>query len=381
MTEDEEKKWLNKVALGSCFDLIKALPDESVDVLISSPPYFALRDYKVEGQFGQEKSFDEYVDKLCQLMLEAKRVLKKSGSIWINIGDSYSSTGENASGEDEGGETGISWVKHQRRAGKTRLPEKCQLLVPYRFAIKMVDNIGYILRNDIIWWKKNSMPSSVGSRFTKDFEYFYFFVKDGDEYYFEQQFEPMTHEYKKKWGPIGGIKQLDNGNPTYSGNIVEANPLGRNKRSVWNIPTKPSSIPHMAMYPEMLLETPIKACCPEFICTKCGKAREKIFKSGEVVSKGGSDTGKMAKNKDAYAGAETKAKAMEHREKTFAGEYTDCGCGEKFRPGVVLDPFMGTGTTGLVARKLGRNFIGMELNPEFQKIANERINETLGLFA
>lgn len=135
MTEAEEKKWLNKVHLGSCFDLIKELPDESVDVIISSPPYWNLRDYQVEGQFGQEKTFEEFVDKLCQLCKDAKRVLKKSGSIWLNIGDSYSSTGENGSGEDEGGSTGISYVKHQRRAGKTRLPEKCQILVPHRFAI------------------------------------------------------------------------------------------------------------------------------------------------------------------------------------------------------------------------------------------------------
>lgn len=383
MTEAEEKKWLNKVALGSCFDLIKELPDESINCVVSSPPYWNLRDYGVEGQFGQEKTFEEFVDKLCGLFDDTKRVLRKDGGLWVNLGDSYSSSGEGASGEDEGGSTGISYVKHQRRAGKTRLPEKTLCLIPMRFATQMVDKHGWILRNVVIWEKPNGMPSSVSDRLTVNWEYMFFFVQS-QKYYYEQQFEPMAHEYKKPMPPIGSKKYSESEvgkiNPTYSGNVVNANPMGRNKRAIFRVPTQPSSIKHSAMYPEELISVPIEACTPEFICTKCGKPREKIFKSGEVVSKGGSDTGKMAQNKEAYAGAETKAKAMEHREKMFSGNYTDCGCGAPFRSGIVLDPFMGTGTTGLVARKLGRDFIGFELSPDNIKICN-RINETLGLFA
>lgn len=297
--------------------------------------------------------------------------------MWINIGDSYSSSGETGGGADEGGDTGISYVKHQRRAGKTHLPEKTLCLIPFRFATQMIDKHGFILRNTVIWRKSNCMPSSVTDRFTVDFEYFFFFTQN-QKYYFEQQFEPMTGTYKKNMSAFGGSK--DTGNPTYSGNKVEPNPLGRTKRAVWDVNTVPSSIAHAAMYPPKLITTPIEACCPEFICTKCGKPREKIFKSGDVVSKGGSDTGKMAKNKEAYADAGTKTKAMEHHEKIFTGEYTDCGCGVEFKPGVVLDPFMGTGTTAIVARKLGRSYIGFELSPDNIKIC-DRINDELGLFA
>lgn len=312
-----------------------------------------LRDYGIEGQFGQEKTFEEFVDKLCGLFDDAKRALKKTGSLWVNLGDSYSSSGEGGSGEDEGGSTGISYVKHQRRAGKTRLPEKTLCLIPMRFAIEMVER-GWILRNVVIWEKPNGMPSSVSDRLTVNWEYMFFFVKS-QKYYYEQQFEKMA-------------------------NSEFSNSLGKNHRAIFRVPTQPSTIKHAAMYPEELISVPIEACTPEFICTKCGKPREKIFKYGEVISKGGSDTGKMAQNKEAYAGAETKTKAMEHREKIFTGDYTDCGCDAPFRSGVVLDPFMGTGTTGLVARKLGRDFIGFELSPENVKICN-RINDTLGLFA
>lgn len=307
----------------------------------------------MEGQFGQEKTFEEFIDRLCGLFSDAKRALKKTGSLWVNIGDSYSSSGENGGGEDEGGNTGISYVKHQRRAGKTRLPEKSLCLIPTRFAEQMIDKHGWILRNVVIWEKNNGMPSSVSDRLTVNWEYMFFFVQS-QKYYYEQQFEPLANS--------------------------ESDSLGKNRRAIFRVPTVPSTIKHAAMYPENLISVPIQASCPEFICTKCGKPREKIFKSGKVISKGGSDTGKMAKNKEAYAGAETKTKAMEHREKIFSGEYTDCGCGEDFKPGIVLDPFMGSGTTGLTARKLGRDYIGFELKPEFQKIAQQRINDTLGLF-
>lgn len=299
---------LNKIYNGNALDVLKTFPDESVDMVITSPPYWALRDYGAEGQLGLESTFQEYINKLCDIFDEVKRVLKKSGSCWVNLGDAYSGSGK-----------GVGGIK-----------SKSLLQIPSRFAIEMC-NRGWILRNEIIWHKPNAMPSSVNDRFTVDYEKLFFFVKS-KKYYFKQQKEQMKTNHicwksirkhsrmvslnitkQGSKGVLGqensGLRKQDQiGRADYTGfnkRYLPPKDLMRNKRSVWSINTKPFKEKHFATYPEELIITPIKACCPE--------------------------------------------------------------------NGIVLDPFMGSGTTAVVARSLGLKYVGIELNPDYIKIAEKRL--------
>lgn len=319
-----------KLIHGEALEELKKLDDESVDMVITSPPYWALRDYGVEGQLGLEPTFQEYINKLCDIFDEVKRVLKKEGTCWVVMGDTYGGSGNGAGGySDKSTLRGYTGEKTKGRemakeswcfekAPKVNGPQKSLCQIPSRFAIEMT-NRGWILRNEIIWFKPNCMPSSVKDRFTVDFEKMFFFVKNR-KYYFEQQFEvPLTNENR----PSGIVRNREYGyqgkykiNETAKffikkgsgGNLhLPANPKkqGRNKRCVWKIKTKPFKEAHFAVYPPSLIETPIKAGCP--------------------------------------------------------------------KGGIVLDPFLGSGTTAVVAKKLNRKWIGIELNPKYIKIAKKRI--------
>jgi DNA modification methylase len=303
---------INQIMHGDCLENLKELPEKSINMCMTSPPYWALRDYGVEGQLGLEPTFDEYINKLCDIFDEVQRVLRDDGTCWVNIGDSYVSNGSIEQRKDKKVYDSIE-KSHKRgvtRAIMNDYPSKCMAMVPFRFAIEMV-NRGWILRNTIIWHKRNCMPSSVKDRFTVDFEYLFFFSKN-KKYYFETQLEPLApismkdrrkdkgrFEYDGKRKGVEGIQNA----------MCGINSEGRNKRTVWVINPKPFKEAHFAVYPEELCETPIKAGCSE--------------------------------------------------------------------GGIVLDPFFGAGTTGLVALKQDKKFIGIELNPEYIKIAQARLKPHL----
>jgi len=238
------------------------------------------------------------------------------------------------------------------------------------------ENGPFICRNVIVWHKPNAMPSSVKDRFTVDFEYLFFFVKNR-KYYFEQQFEPHKHipnlsiirtevnykpEHKKGYHDGSHTRKVSD----FYGE------RGRNKRTVWTINTKPFPEAHFAVYPKELIETPIKAGCPEYICKKCGKPRESIietiypYKRENVRNKKPrEDIGRVMQ--------EVPEKGWQSIKKVIGK--TDCGCNVGFEPGTVLDPFAGAGTTGMVAKKLNRNFIGFEISKEYVDIANKRLKK------
>ena len=315
---------VNKIICGNTLSVLKTLPDESINCCVTSPPYWGLRDYGVKGQLGLEKTFEEYISKLCDIFDEIKKVLRKDGTCWVNLGDSYSGGGRGWQGKNDYKELNNKSVKSIR----TDMPDKSLVLIPQRFAIEMV-NRGWILRNTIIWHKPNCMPSSAKDRFTVDFEYVYFFVKS-KKYWFEQQFEDMLSnnydlnrmkngrkEYKGKWS---GNKDAESfGSPrartqrkTWDSKRIQSafvvgGANGRNKRAVWTIPTKPFPKAHFAVYPENLIEPMIKAGCP--------------------------------------------------------------------KSGIVLDPFMGAGTTAVIAKKQGKKYIGIEIKKEYINMANKRIRK------
>jgi len=288
---------------GNCLDIMPNIPNESIDCCITSPPYWGLRDYGVEGQLGLEPTFELYIEHLIQIFNEVKRVLKKEGTCWVVLGDSYAGAGGMGSHVDNKAKKGMQIIKNYYRQKVKNIPNKSLCQIPSRFAIAMVDN-DWILRNKIIWYKRNAMPSSVKDRFTVDYEEVFFFVKN-KKYYFEQQLEKtLTKDNSVRNRDITKLNNTPG--RTKMGGLKINNYDYKNKRTTWDIPTKPFKGAHFAVFPEKLVKTCIEAGCPI--------------------------------------------------------------------GGVTLDPFAGSGTTLLVAKKLERNFIGIELNKEYINIANERIN-------
>jgi DNA modification methylase len=330
-----------KILQGDALTKLRELESESVDCCITSPPYYKLRDYKADGQLGLERTYQEYLERLIAIFDEVKRVLVPAGSAYVVIGDSYG-------------------------------PDKSLLKIPQRFCIRMIDH-GWINRNDLIWYKRNCMPSSIKDRYTVDYELIYFFTKS-QKYHFETQYEPLEC------------------------GLVE-NALGRIKRCVMDMPTVQYPEAHFAVYPPSLIEPLIKASCPQYVCLKCRTPRKMIYHEERINTRPGLDVGngKSGKADDPNAGLHN-ADLSKYRQRivrypliggkkhaaetgkhnrTYSGnewqpvisreeaELTDCNCNAGFRPGVCLDPFMGSGTTGEVALSLARNFIGIELNAEY----------------
>ena len=469
---------VNQLICGDALTVLKTLPDESINCCISSPPYWALRDYDAPGQLGLESTFEEYIDKLCTIYDEVKRVLRKDGTCFVNLGDTYwGGKGQSGQGSPEyqAARQDVSLNKPASHTGgqKKIRPQDMQhatvqakslCLIPQRFAIEMV-NRGWILRNVIIWAKPNPMPSSAKDRFTVDYELVFFFVKSstatfwlhprkmrtvqkkpppdyiwihkktglevdyqpfsdrlckgkkrlwdrgnlwsGQDYFFEPQYEAYLTEsnaerprmgqgqntkYKQKrtYGGGGSSFLGHSGTLKANGNQIQHNPLGRNKRCVWTIPTQAFPEAHFATYPEKLVEPMILAGCPEFVCKKCGQARKRVYnipydkdhptynkwlktqplntkykgKQPTINGKGGVGYGsELSRYYTEIWGSKSSAA-------TFKG-YTDCGCRAGFRPGIVLDPFVGSGTTAQVAAYLRRDWIGIDL--KYIEMAKRRI--------
>ncbi len=277
---------LDSFVCGDAREELRRLPDKSVDIIITSPPYYGQRDYARAEQIGNEKDPEEYVAALLQVFRQCKRVLRDEGTLWVNIGDKYV---------------------------KGRL-----LGMPWRLALRLQDEIGFILRSDIIWHKPNAMPSSVKNRPTTDHEYLFFFSKNNDYYYnadaIREPHVTFTDKSKMKggrnhFGKIGGTPE--NGKNAGNSNLHDArwdqafHPMGRNKRTVWEMPLSKFRDTHFAVFPEELVRTCL------------------------------------------LAGTEPNA--------------------------VVLDPFIGSGTTAVVARKLNRHFVGIDCSRKYCSMAAKRV--------
>lgn len=302
---------VNKIYHGHCMDLIKQLDNESIDSVITSPPYWQLRDYKWDGQWGLEPTFQEYLEHLWQMMDEVYRVLKPAGTCWINLGDTYGTKSGNFSNPEKIYKNKIDYVGTIDNYSKPKEFNKCLLLIPHRFAIGCIDR-GWIMRNDIIWAKRNAMPESVTDRFSKKHEYFFFMTKS-EKYYFDLDGVRDKHKWAatdKRSLIAGGV--LSGGKTAkgeYGTNKVAYHENGKNPGSVsdfWDIPTQPSSDEHFAAYNDILAGKPIIAGCP--------------------------------------------------------------------KGGIILDPFAGTATTGCRALELGRNFIGFEGSKKFAEMGQKNID-------
>ena len=301
---------------GNCLDKIQELDDNSIDCVVSSPPYFGLRDYGVDGQFGLEKTYQDYIANTVKVFETFKPKLKDTATIWWNVGDSYSS-GKRTSTTNQS-------LRGGKDYGVTRTPvqngikEKDLLMIPNRVAIALQD-AGWYIRSEIIWHKPNPMPESVKDRPTSCHEKIWLITKNKKYYYDADAIREPVKEISKKRIEYGlKHKHPDNIGvaipPVNTKRMGERflNPLGKNKRNVWTITTKPCKEAHFATFPKDLIEPCIKAGCPE--------------------------------------------------------------------GGIVLDPFGGSGTTGIVSKHLKRKAILIELNEEYISIAKKRINKEFGLF-
>lgn len=252
---------INKIYQEPCLNTVARMDDNSIDCVITSPPYWQLRDYGYEGQWGLEPTYQEYLENLWSLMDAIYPKLKEGGTVWVNLGDSYSSNRWSDTKSGTGKSGTYADILTDKQISE---PNKCLLLIPHRFAIGCISR-GWILRNDIIWAKRNGMPESVTDRFSKKHEYFFFMVKS-EKYYFDLDAirdKPISDNVvRDKSKESFGI-----GTSTFSeGARNTNNPLGKNPGSVsdfWDIPTKPSSVKHYASYNDSLLVKPILAGCPK----------------------------------------------------------------------------------------------------------------------
>ena len=366
----------NKIYNETCLETVKRMPDEFIDCVVTSPPYYGLRDYgtgrweggdpdcdhvrsnkksdktttghrnfddmggvgdaifkskcakcgakRIDEQIGLEETPEEYVQSLVTLFAEIRRALKKSGTVWLNLGDSYATSHPHGTKDDDTGWAhGNISQGYMARAGGVggQVKQKDLIGIPWRVALALQAD-GWYLRQDIIWHKPNPMPESVKDRCTKSHEYIFLLTK-APRYYFDSKAieeEATGFDGRKKTMHAGSEKYLASVVPGQAAHTFAAgqherwrydenNMPVRNKRSVWTVATKPFADAHFAVYPTELISPCIQAGCPE--------------------------------------------------------------------DGIVYDPFMGSGTTAEVAHRLGRNWIGSELNPDYVKIAMNRLKPFL----
>ena len=299
------------ILCGDAVEQLRTLDTDSVHCCVTSPPYFNLRDYGTPGQLGREATPEEYVEKLAAVFREVRRVLRPDGTLWLNLGDSYTSGGRKTRDIDP--KLPARSVDRRPRTPQGMKP-KDLIGIPWMAAFALRAD-GWYLRQDIIWHKPNAMPESVKDRCTKSHEHIFLLSKSG-RYFFDADAirepfatPPRAGERRSYRPGCASSFGLDRGHMEQRGNFagLPLHPGGRNKRDVWTVSTSSFKGAHFAVFPESLVEPCVLAGCPE--------------------------------------------------------------------GGVVLDPFMGSGTTGVVAQRLGRRFVGIDINSDYCCMAAERISK------
>lgn len=298
------------ILTGDVLEQLKSLPDESVNCVVTSPPYWGLRDYGQEGQLGLEQEPEEYIANMVKVFQEVKRVLRDDGTLWLNIGDTYAAGKMGRDDSGNNGRFGGQRLTPKQRKAPNGFKPKDLVGIPWMLAFALRAD-GWYLRQDIIWAKPNVMPESVRDRCTKSHEYLFLLTKSPKYHYDYVAIKEPVSEVSLKRAQSGWKSNRPSAKAGPNGVDVEqmgtrfVNPEGRNKRDVWFIPTASFKGAHFAVMPERLVEPCILAGCPE--------------------------------------------------------------------GGVVLDPFFGSGTVGVVALKHNRKYIGIELNPEYVEVAKKRL--------
>lgn len=409
---------LNRVVVGDALGTLRTFPAGSVHCCVTSPPYWGLRDYHTEGQLGLEKSVGEYLENMVGVFREVRRVLRKDGTLWLNMGDAYAQrggpgwqgkNGQRADRRFTATRDSVA-MRHIRRRPPMGLKAKDLIGLPWRLAFALQED-GWYLRCDVVWSKPAPMPESVRDRPTRSHEYV-FLLSRSERYFYDAEAVRETTSldthgrgtapHRKlrerpdgtfQWIPNGHARspyaqgfaraqKMPDGSATYGGRhgkvhrdggqkgetrtpkqnesfamATKGVVLSRNLRSVWTVNTQPFPEAHFATFPEKLVEPCLLAGTSEAgCCATCGAP---------------------LKRDDLGQGHRTAPRIREMTDGTYrrdtVGWKAPCRCGAETRPCLVLDPFMGSGTTGLVAVKARRGFVGIELNPEYAEMARRRI--------
>jgi len=426
-------EWTQDIHQGDAVETLAEMPESSVHTVVTSPPYFGLRDYGVDGQIGLEDSLNQYIAELLGVASELRRVLRPDGSWWLNLGDTFAGSGNGRSMDAE--ETKESQPPEGRPApSASSFRAKSKMLVPHRVAIALEDQ-GWLVRSDAVWAKPNPMPHPVKDRLHEHKEFLFHLTPEPD-YWFD--LDAVREPHKK-----ASLERRDRHDFNDSGTDAAAyprdtddeflgtdaedalHPNGKNPGDILDVAVKAFPEAHFAVYPPELVETPIKASCPPKVCAACGTPYERLvedvpvwerdtesiereqlrraldrFESSALTedhlravrAKGFSDaaagkeqTGAGRNTEDVEALAEEAKDVLGgyFREFTMTTHETDgwqqvCDCAtEETEPGIVLDPFAGAGTTALVAKGLGQRFVGIDLNPKYVALAQKRVGVTI----
>jgi DNA modification methylase len=380
------------------------LADSSVDLVVTSPPYFGLRSYQdggehYDGQIGAEATPAEFVDALIAATAEMVRVLKPSGSIFVNLGDKYAGGGsgpQGKTGQRIGRSSADEPYKASRRARRHGIPDKSLIGIPWRYALRCIDDLGLILRAEIIWAKPNGLPESVTDRVRRSHETWFHFTV-------QPRYFSAVDEIREAYAPDSlraskeGASAMKARNASIDGGATEynraGNPLGKLPGSVWSIPTQPLQVPdhlgidHFAAFPMEWPRRIIQGWSPSEVCTACGDGRRPVsghtpewiaFRKengmeGDYTEATVSGTqGLRTANRKVSNGA-VAAFGPKHQITGYA-----CACpgvSAPTRPSVVLDPFGGTGTTALMARALGRTGISVDMSSDYCCLAEWRTTD------
>jgi DNA modification methylase len=372
------------IHIGDVLDGLAKIPDGSVQCCVTSPPYWGLRDYGVEGQIGLEPTPDAFVAAMVRVFGEVKRTLREDGTLWLNLGDSYAGSTTGADMPPEPGhdredngrvKTGKGENKHRRPASGFKPKDLC--MMPWRVALALQAD-GWYLRSVIVWAKKSPMPESVTDRPTSSWEPIFLMAKN-ERYFYDA--DAVKEEAINAGAVVGGGHKHSNtetvpGAGKQNLDKLGESPLGnyRNQRNVWHLGPEMYADAHFATFPTEIPRRAIKAgtsekgCCPA-----CGAPWKRVTTREKLTRERPNDyTKRSGENGTGNHCANTVAGVITRT----TGWAPGCGCaaGEPV-PCLVLDPFLGSGTTIAVARELGRHGVGCELNPAYAELARIRIGK------
>lgn len=393
---------LNKIHVGDSLEVLKSWPSDFVHCVITSPPYYHLRDYKVDGQIGLEASVEEYITRLVDVFREVRRVLRPDGTAWLNIGDTYAGRRSGRQGRTQEREGRRIVERSRMNKGGDGIKNKDMMAIPWTLALALRAD-GWYLRSDIIWAKGNCVPSSVADRPTLNHEYVFLLTKNERYFYDGVAIEEPQNEKERarrlrelSQGKVTRYKlarEVDGGSihAAHGGAVTDSHARAllavkgtRNKRTVWNVNTTPFKKAHFATFPQKLIEPMVKAgTSMKGTCTECWAPAVR------VIERGGGAIGKSWNNHADDIGRGNRTTNHTHDATYYrrtTGWKASCKCGKwvedaVYDTSVVLDPFMGAGTTAVVARKMGMRYLGIELNAEYARMAEQRIIDELGIFA
>ena len=372
------------------------LRDNSVDLIVTSPPYFALRSYTdggehYDGQIGSEPTPQAFLEALWAVTAECRRVLKPSGSMWVNLGDKYNSasSGQKGStsvynGSDPASNKWANDPRHaERGAVSSAVRAKSLMGLPWRYAIGCIDQLDLILRAEVIWSKPNGLPESVTDRVRRSHEQWFHFTK-------EPRYFAAVDEVREPHTTHDALTRVRSSNYRQAGREMSptgtsGNPLGKLPGSVWTIPSEPLKVPdwlgvdHFAAFPQEWPRRIILGWSPSGICVECGQGRRPVVEKALAVRNRNVAPQRYMVDPNAetpgdyYANTEFQGST----EATITGYACDCDQPTApTRPAVVLDPFGGTGTVAMVARALGRYPVHIDLSADYLKLARWRIYES-----